>query len=125
MNARHNMNNSNSAIQALVEKKQLVTKSFLKKYVSNIKIDYIFPYVNYNDKEWYENYIKYVQKESEINTCNNIVRYKDYGVLEYKLKSIYKNMSWINNVFIIGFIRIKYSAILSATPFVFKIILTR
>lgn len=38
MDTRHNMNNINSAIQALDEKKQLITKSFLKKYGDKSKL---------------------------------------------------------------------------------------
>lgn len=38
MDTRHNMNNINSAIQALAEQKQLITKSFLKKYGDKSKL---------------------------------------------------------------------------------------
>lgn len=38
MDTRHDMNNIDSAIQALAEKKQLITKSFLKKYGDKSKL---------------------------------------------------------------------------------------
>lgn len=69
---------------------------------NNIKIDYIFPYVNSNDIEWKNDYVKY--KKTAHNTddmLNGIVRYKDYGILDIKMESIYKNIPWINNIFII------------------------
>lgn len=68
-------------------------------------IDYVFPYVNYNDEEWQK---IYKQKISSLNidiagdaTANGIIRYKDYGILDAKMKSIYKNMSWINNIYML------------------------
>ena len=53
---------------------------------------------------WLESY---KQKKLSLNisvediTANGIVRYKDYGILDTKIKTIYKNMPWINDIYIL------------------------
>lgn len=73
----------------------------MEAHINMFKIDYIFPYVDYEDSSWYNEYIKEFNKTEEIKTINDIVRYKDYGILKYKLHTLYKYMPWINNIYII------------------------
>ena len=69
----------------------------------NELIDYVFPYVDCNDKHWqklYEKNIKYnLLNDSRLNT---VARYRsNQQMLRYKFRTIEKYMSWINNVYII------------------------
>ena len=66
-------------------------------------VDYVFPYVNSNDEVWMESYIKHFSllNKNKDEVSSGIVRYKDYGFLDTKIESIYLNMPWINNIFIL------------------------
>ena len=65
-------------------------------------IDYVFPYVDDSDDEWYKEYKKYRgDVDYEKNTASGSVRYKTYDLLKYKLRSIEQNMPWIRNIYMI------------------------
>lgn len=57
------------------------------------KIDIIIPWLNPNDA-WYNEYKKYSENEHP-------GRVRDLGIFKYLLRSISKNCSWVNRVFII------------------------
>lgn len=60
----------------------------------DLKIDYVFPYVNNEDINWlrgYQNYRKFQEPE----------RYRDWGTLKYVFRGIEKCMPWINNIYLI------------------------
>lgn len=65
----------------------------------SIKVDYVIPFVDFSDDIWYEVYEKHVDKTKGWN--NNSTRFRDWDVLKYQLRSIEKNMPWINNIYII------------------------
>ena len=61
----------------------------------NIKIDYVFPYVNMTDEEWLKEYKEVIGEDiSE-------VRFRDPGTLEILIQLIEKHLPWINNIFLI------------------------
>lgn len=65
------------------------------------KIDIVIPWVNNNDKEWLKKKNEFLNKSvfnAKLATKN---RFLDYGTLRYVLRSIEKNMPWINNVFLL------------------------
>lgn len=68
---------------------------FFDKYVDNIKIDYVFPYVNMTDKEWLEEYKNTIGGEIDLQ------RFRDPGTLEILINLIEKNLPWVNNIFVI------------------------
>lgn len=65
------------------------------------KIDYVFPYVDNQDKEWIKEYNKYVKKIKDDGTISGAVRYESYDLLKFKFRSIEKNMPWIRNIYMI------------------------
>ena len=66
------------------------------------KIDYVFPYVDFNDPIWKREYEKFYKGSNFNNdSCNGADRFISYDLLKYKFRSIEKNMPWVNNVFMI------------------------
>ena len=67
------------------------------------KIDIVVLFVDMNDKEWRNQYEEYIKThEIPIPEINNVeVRSRDYGTLKCLLRSIDKNMGWVNNVFLV------------------------
>lgn len=59
-----------------------------------LKIDYVFPYVDNNDENWIQQYKKY-------NKTYEPERYRDWGTLKYIFRGIEKYMPWINNIYLI------------------------
>lgn len=59
-----------------------------------MKIDYIFPYVTMEDPNWVASYNRHVGK---MDNC----RYRDNGLLKYKIMSIEKNMPWVRSIVMI------------------------
>ena len=65
-------------------------------------IDYVFPYVDDTDEEWYNEYKKHKgDVDYENDTVAGAARYKTYGLLKYKLRSIEQNMPWVRNIYMI------------------------
>lgn len=64
------------------------------------KIDIVVLFVDMNDKEWRNRYEEYVKThEIPIPEINNVeVRSRDYGTLKCLLRSIDKNLPWVNKV---------------------------
>ena len=67
------------------------------------KIDAVIMFVDMNDTEWRNRYNEYIQThEIPIPEINNVeVRSRDYGTLKCLLRSIDKNLPWINNVYLV------------------------
>lgn len=59
-------------------------------------IDYIFPYVNPEDKNWQKEFKKY---HPQLNVHNQ--RYRDLGLLKYVFRGLDVNMPWLNQVIFI------------------------
>ena len=59
----------------------------------NDKIDIVVPWLNPNEK-WYNEYKKYSKNE-------NPARVRDFGTFKYVLRSIDKNINWLNKLYII------------------------
>lgn len=75
-------------------------ETMIKKIINSIlnkfrKIDYVFPYVNASDEKWREEHDKIIGKPLDI------ARYRDPGTLELYIQLLYKNMPWLNKIFII------------------------
>lgn len=65
----------------------------LEKNIMNDKIDIVVPWLNPNEK-WYNEYKKYSKNE-------NPARVRDFGTFKYVLRSIDKNINWLNKLYII------------------------
>lgn len=65
----------------------------LEKNIMNDKIDIVVPWLNSNEK-WYNEYKKYSKNE-------NPARVRDSGTFKYVLRSIDKNINWLNKLYII------------------------
>lgn len=59
-------------------------------------IDYIFPWVNPDDKFWRLEFYKY-RRPDDIRDC----RFRDFGLLKYVLRGLAKNMPWLRKIHII------------------------
>jgi hypothetical protein len=70
---------------------------------TNSNIDAVIMFVDMNDIEWRNRYDEYVKThEIPIPEINNVeVRSRDYGTLKCLIRSIEKNIPWINNVFLV------------------------
>ena len=63
-----------------------------------IKIDFIIPWVNFEDKDWQKSFNK-IKKSTEDNI--NPARYRDWGLLKYLFRGIEKNTPWVNRIWVI------------------------
>lgn len=61
------------------------------------KIDFVFPYVNPNDKIWQKEYLKF-KKEKDFNKNE---RFRDFSLLKYIFRSIEKYAPYIDTVYLI------------------------
>lgn len=64
------------------------------------KIDFVITYLDNTDKNWQNNYKIYSRIEKKKYDPNN-VRFRSWGNFKYVLRSIGKNLPFINNLFII------------------------
>ena len=89
------MNKNKHAIEYLRNEKKQTTV--------NEKIDAVIMFVDLNDIEWRNRYEEYIKNhEIPIPEINNVeVRSRDYGTLKCLIRSIEKNIPWINNVFLV------------------------
>lgn len=62
----------------------------------NDDIDFVFPYVNFNDPIWRETYDSY--KEGQGIWASGEARYRDNGLLKYLFRGLEQHMPWINKV---------------------------
>lgn len=60
-----------------------------------MKVDIVIPYVDNKNKEWQEKYFTYFDK------CNDTFYRTNKDFLRFLLRSIDKNLSWVNNVFLV------------------------
>lgn len=67
-----------------------------------MKIDLVYLWVNGNDKKWQQERKKWLRKCTNISkyaSCK--ARWRNNDELKYSLRSVEKNLSWINHIFII------------------------
>lgn len=64
-------------------------------------IDFVFPYVNFLDENWIEEYNKYNSIKYNNDWFSGIARFRDFGLLKYTLRSIDKYLPWINKLHIL------------------------
>jgi len=66
-------------------------------------IDYVFPFVDGNEKVWKQTYINYCNKNKLYDKLENIEgsRFKDFGLLPTLIQCIKTNMPWIRKIHII------------------------
>lgn len=65
-----------------------------------MKIDFVLPWVNPNDKKWQEKRAKYF-KDRDNNISNSEARYRDMETLRYVLRSIEMNCPWYHKIYLI------------------------
>ncbi|URL04372.1 stealth family protein [Avibacterium sp. 20-132] len=65
------------------------------------KIDFVLPWVDPSDKLWREKKEYFSKKRNFDSDSNTSSRYRDMEILKYVLRSIEKNCSWYNNIFLI------------------------
>jgi len=70
---------------------------------TDLKIDFVLPWVDGSDPEWLKQKQKYYNAKPEITDgkANADCRYRDYGLLRYWFRSIEKFTPWANKVFFI------------------------
>ena len=95
------LNNNLQQEAKIMDKIFSADKNITKNIIDNLtKIDYVFPYVTTNDTYWKNIYNKYISgKESKY--ASGMQRYRDNGILKYLLRSLEKNLPWINKVHMI------------------------
>ena len=66
-------------------------------------IDYVFTYVNNNEKVWQQSYKDYCIEHNCITMIDSIngSRYNDMGLLPFLVSGIKKNMPWIRKIHIV------------------------
>ena len=64
------------------------------------KIDYVIPYVTFNDSYWQQLYLLSICVK-ETKHSAGIQRFRDNGLLKYLFRSLEKNLPWINKVHMI------------------------
>lgn len=64
------------------------------------KIDFVITWVDGNDIEWQQKKQKYESRKND-KDANNIIRYRDYGLLKYWFRSIEKFAPWVNKIYLI------------------------
>ncbi|MDR3189814.1 MAG: Stealth CR1 domain-containing protein [Lactobacillaceae bacterium] len=71
--------------------------------MANTPIDIVIPWVDGNDPQWLEKKRQYSPEavDNAAIQLNSNNRYDDYGTLKFLLRSIEKNMPWVNNVFLV------------------------
>ena len=76
-------------------------KSIPRKIIEDMnRIDYVFPYVSYNDSYWQHLFnlsLSGKEKDWEVG----ISRYRDNGLLKYLFRSLEKYLPWINQIHMI------------------------
>ena len=65
-----------------------------------MNIDYVMPYVDNTDPEWYKLYCQY-SNENKHSKSENLKRFSTNILFKYVFRGIEKYMPWINNVFLI------------------------
>lgn len=63
-------------------------------------IDYVFPYVDCVDPEWFKTFNSY-NGIMGTDSLNGEVRYDPHNLLKYKFRAISKYMPWIRNIYMI------------------------
>ncbi|VGM96478.1 Capsular polysaccharide phosphotransferase SacB [uncultured Avibacterium sp.] len=65
------------------------------------KIDFVLPWVDPSDELWQEKKEHFSNERNVDLGSNTSARYRDMEILKYVLRSIEKNCSWYNNIFLI------------------------
>lgn len=68
-----------------------------------MKIDFVLPWVDPNDKNWQEsrNYYSKANLPPNSNKSNSTFRFRDFETLKYVLRSIEYNCPWYNKIYLI------------------------
>ncbi|OOF67554.1 stealth family protein [Rodentibacter caecimuris] len=66
----------------------------------SLKIDFVLPWVDNQDPEWQRSRQLYSANQSSLDS-NASARFRDSGTLKYVLRSIEKNCSWYNRIYLI------------------------
>ena len=70
----------------------------MSKINTDNKIDFVITWVDGNDPEWQEEFIKYKKLEGGDTRVN---RFRDYGTLKYWFRAVEKYAPWVNNIYFI------------------------
>lgn len=82
---------NNNVGRGTVNEKEHNDENVLK--INDLKVDYVFPYVDSADLEWQEEYKKYYALDSLSSE-----RFRPLGFLKYIFRGIAENMPWVNEV---------------------------
>ena len=66
----------------------------------NFDVDYVFPYVNNEEKVWRETYEKDCARRKARPAAAG-ARFADWGLISFLVKGIIKNLDWIRYIFLI------------------------
>lgn len=90
-------------IRAEVNKpiKETLKEVKLNNELKDPTIDFIFPYVSAEDLEWQKLYFENVSEENLKSWGSGATRFRDNGTLKYLLRSLDRNMPWLNKVHMI------------------------
>lgn len=64
------------------------------------KIDFVITWVDGSDPKWLKSRARYGSHE-ESDPANGAMRYRDWGLLKYWLRTVEKNCPWVNKVYLI------------------------
>ena len=62
--------------------------------------DFVVPYVNCADQEWFQAYAKESRKAGR-QVVNNSERFRDYGTLLFLLRGVKRFMPWVRNIYLL------------------------
>ena len=72
------------------------------KTTSDLQIDLVYLWVDNKDELWLDKFKKYSEKTDSLDAdATNVCRFYDNEELKFSLRSVEKNMPWINKIYII------------------------
>src|SRR5690606_36539938 len=77
------------------------TKIITNSTLTNIKIDLVYLWVDGSDPIWLEKKNKFSGVVEDLSEENNKGRYISNDELKYSLRSVEKNIPWINKIYIV------------------------
>lgn len=76
--------------------------SLEKQIIIDFPIDIVFTWVDDQDLKWQEKYSYYKRiSQNHGQYATDVARFSNHNELYYSLKSIKKNMGWVNNIYIV------------------------
>src|SRR5690554_5837651 len=73
----------------------------MKNELEKNKIDLVYLWVDGSDPKWLEKKLKFTGVFDDSTEVNNIGRYISNDELKYSLRSVEKNIPWINKIYIV------------------------